>query len=163
MMMRDGRDSGLRENFRHRQTQRHVHRNGEDILGNQELEIKAFHEPIDARLESRLDFVNAVRHFSRARRSAKKIPLDIQDRGVIEKCERIRVAERLRFVDQTGHPEAVRSLRLKDGRPFRRLQGYPVRAVKTGRDKSNALWKMGRRVTKIHGFLQLDFSVRLYG
>ena len=76
---------------------------------------------------------------------------------MIEKGNRIEVADRLRLVQQPGHPKTIRAHFLEDGRPFRSLESYSVSAMKARRNESDALGKMGLGRTEIHGFLQLNF------
>ncbi len=80
---------------------------------------------------------------------------------MIEKGNRIKVADGLRLVEEPGHPETICSLCLQDCRPFCSLQRYPIGPMKAGRDKSDTLGKMGLGRSNFHECLQLSFRVKM--
>ena len=65
VVMRDGRKPGLADHFRHRQAQRHVHREREDVLWNQHFQLKFFDEAINFVLELLFNRLHPVRHRAR--------------------------------------------------------------------------------------------------
>jgi hypothetical protein len=51
---------------------------------------------------------------------------------MIEEGYRIEVTDRFLLIEQTSHPETIRTFGFKDVRPFSSFEGYPVGAVKAG-------------------------------
>ncbi len=60
MMVRDRGDAGLGDDLGHGDTKGYVHRDGEDVLRDEKLEVETLYEVVDARLQLLLHFVDAV-------------------------------------------------------------------------------------------------------
>src|SRR5258707_1574552 len=124
MVMGDRGNSGFGEHLGHGKTERNMHWNCENILGDKKLEIEAFDKLVDGCFQSRFDFMDAVGDVARSRCFLKEISLHINDGGMIEKGYRIKATDRFLLIDQTSHPETIRTLAVKEVPPFSSLQRY---------------------------------------
>ena len=154
----DDGDGGFGDHLGHGQPQRHVHRDGQDVLRHQDFELELLDEAIEFVLEPFLDGLNLVGHGAGAEGHAEELALHLGDFGMVEEGERRGVADFRGGVELAGHPEAGVAHALKDMRPFAGFEGDAVGAVKAGGDEADALGRAGGEDAGRHRVAQLTTS-----
>ena len=149
VMMRDGGQAGFRDELGHGEAERHVHRDRQDVLRDQHIDLEFLDEPVEFILQRLLEGLDFIGHFAGARGDAKQTGLECRHLGVIEEGEFREMAFGGWGVQQARHPETLVAHRFQDGGPFAGFEGNAVRTVKAGGDKADAarLARGGKEIT----------------
>ncbi len=82
VMVRDGGQAGLDDEFGQRQPQRNVHRNRQRVFDDQQLHLKIAHEGVELLFEMFAQFVNALRDEARPDAARDGLRVDGVDFGI---------------------------------------------------------------------------------
>ena len=151
VVVRDDGEGGFRNHLGHRQPQRDMHRDGQDIFRHQHFESELLDETVEVVLEPLLDGLNLVRDGAGAERHAEEFALHVGDFRVVEESEGRGVAGFGRGIEQAGHPEAGMAHAAEDVRPFAGFKGDAIGAVEACRDKTNAPGRARGEDAGVHG------------
>ena len=132
VVMGDGWQPRLRDDLGHRQAERNVHRNRQNVLRHEHFNLEFLNEAIQLVLELVLDHLNLAGHRARADRLAEEMPLQFHDLGVAEEGERRVKAYFRRRVEQPRHPITRVSLFGQNLGPLPGFQRHPVGPVEPG-------------------------------
>src|SRR2546430_15086465 len=72
VVMRDGGQAGLSDDLGHGQPQRHMHRDGEDVLRDEYFDLEFLEKPVEFVLEPLLDRLDLVGGGAGTRRGSEK-------------------------------------------------------------------------------------------
>lgn len=160
VMVRNGGNPRLCDHLGDGQSEWDMHRNGENILRDEHLEIKPRDEGVEGVLETFLELMHTGGDFARAGGLAKKLRLHFQHFRVIKKGALVEVANLRGAVEQSRHPVAGGPLGFEDGGPLGGFQRDAIRAMEAGGDEADALGEPGERDRKTHKIWRAEICVK---
>lgn len=131
-MMRDGRQAGFGDHFRHRQAERDMHGDGQDVFRHEHLQLEAVNKPVQLILEPLFDGLNLVSELAGTGGDIEQAALHRRHLGMVEMRQRHRMRSGGGRIQQPGHPEAGMVEPLQNMRPFARLQSDAVESHENG-------------------------------
>ena len=150
VMVGDRGNPGLGDEMRQGHAQRHVHRNAQGVLDDQNLDLESFHELVQRVLQVFALLVNPPRHFRRPREASEHALVDPDVVGMRKARFRHQHAGVGIAIQPAPVPEAGVLVVPQHLRPLGALQRNAVRARKAGRDEAHTTAHDGcaPRVTK---------------
>ena len=88
MVVGDDGEGGFGNHLGHGQPERDVHRDGQNVLRQQDFDLELLDEAIEFVLEPLLDGLNLVGDGAGAERHAEELALHVGDFGVVEEGQR---------------------------------------------------------------------------
>ncbi len=158
VVVADGRQAGLGDQLGQRKPQGDVHRDGQRILDDQQLDAELLDEFVQVLLEVPLQLTDAARHRKRPHPQAKGQVMDLADLGVIEIRLGHHVTHLCRSIADACKVEDLVSQLLQDVRPFVGFQGDAVVGAEAGGDEANSPGRDGRG-KHVHSFVSTSHRV----